>query len=376
MDIINFAFIGCGRIANRHLDAIHSTPHARLVAVCDIDLERAKNLGTVADVPYYTDYHHMLKHHPDVNVVTLLTPSGIHFEQAIDIIEHYQKHLLIEKPFILTTTHALALNKAAELHQVKIFPLYQNRFNKAVERVKQGMDNLNELGKLRVGTVRVRWCRPQRYYDMSPWRGTWAMDGGALTNQGIHFIDLMRYLCGEVKRVHAKLATLGAEIEVEDTGVAILEFESGSLGVIEIMTSARPDDFEASISCVCENGLAVISGVAANQLQTFTPDPAQADIFSETFTNVYGYGHNTIIQGVIDTLLTGKNPVISFDDGLKTIQLLHALYRSDELDRWVNVNDVGDSTRLGSPNESLLALYRYPDVLNDAGSIAESRKEA
>ncbi|MES2218876.1 MAG: Gfo/Idh/MocA family oxidoreductase [Pseudomonadota bacterium] len=357
MKTINFALIGCGRIAGRHIEAISACAQAKLIAVCDMNVERARDKSTMGNVPYFLNYHDMLEQFPEIDVVIILTPSGAHFEHAMDMVNVYQKNLLIEKPFVLTTTQAQRLKRAADQNDVTIFPLYQNRFNKAVQKVKTAMTG-QELGALRVGTVRVRWCRPQRYYDMSPWRGTWAMDGGAMTNQGIHYIDLLRYLCGEVKRVHAKLGSLGAKIEVEDTGVAILEFANGGLGVIEIMTSARPDDFEASISCVCENGMAIIGGIATNVLQTFTPDQTQAAQFSEEFPTVYGFGHDVIIQSVVDTLLLNQPPLIEFDDGLKTLKLLHALYKSDERNGWVEVDEAGDSARLGVPDEALSELYR------------------
>lgn len=348
MNEINFGLIGCGKIALRHIDAIKQSTNATIRAVCDAEIERAKTIAQYANVPFYLNYQQMLKEHPEINIVTLLTPSGLHYQQGIDIIKQFQKHLLIEKPMVLTTTSAELLKQTADHHHVELFPIYQHRFNKAVDRVKRAIGHDKALGGLRVGTVRVRWCRPQRYYDLSAWRGTWAMDGGALTNQGIHFIDLLRYLCGEVKQVHAKLATLGAQIEVEDTGTAILEFANGALGVIEIMTSARPDDFEASISCVCEHGLAVIGGEATNELQTFTPDPTQTALCSEVFPTTYGFGHNVIIQSVVDHLLNQNPPAITFEDGMETIKLLHALYKSDEMNGWINVHEAGDSRRLGA----------------------------
>ncbi len=360
MSVINFALIGCGRIASRHIEAIQQATNANLVAVCDRDAERAGAAAAIAHMPHYKNYHEMLASHPEIHVVTILTPSGAHYEHSVDIISRYKKHLLIEKPPVLTLAQAASLKILAAQHHVKIFPLFQNRFNQAVQKVKHAIAANGELGKLRVGTVRVRWCRPQRYYNLSAWRGTWAMDGGALTNQGIHYIDLLRYICGEVKRVHAKLGSLGADIEVEDTGVAILEFHSGALGVIEIMTSARPDDFEASVSCVCENGLAVIAGIATNVLQTFSPDPARTQDFSETFPTVYGFGHNHVMQSVVDTLLLDKTPLITFDDGVNTLKLLHAIYKSDELNGWVDVDTAGDSARLGRADETLSALYRTP----------------
>jgi UDP-N-acetyl-2-amino-2-deoxyglucuronate dehydrogenase len=358
MSQVNFALIGCGRIASRHIEAIQASTNAKLIAVCDMEEARARATGQLAEVPHYNNYHEMLTEHPNIHVVTILTPSGSHFEHGADIIQQYQKHLLIEKPPVMTLAQAEALKDLAAQHRVKLFPLFQNRFNKAVQKVKQAIAAGGELGKLRVGTVRVRWCRPQRYYNLSPWRGTWAMDGGAMTNQGIHYIDLLRYICGDVKRVHAKLASLGAEIEVEDTGVVILEFQNGALGVIEIMTSARPDDFEASVSCVCENGLAVIAGIATNVLQTFSPDPACTSAYSETFPTVYGFGHNNVIQSVVDTLLKDKTPLIEFDDGVNTLKLLHAIYKSDEQNGWVDVATAGDSARLGKADESLYELYR------------------
>jgi UDP-N-acetyl-2-amino-2-deoxyglucuronate dehydrogenase len=364
MSPINFALIGCGRIATRHVEAIAASPDANLVAVCDLNDERGAQLGELGKVPHFSSYHAMMEQHPEIDVITILTPSGSHFEQGVDIITRYKKHLLIEKPFVLTLEQARQLKAYADKNEVTIFPIYQNRFNKAVQKVKASIAYNGELGKLRVGTVRVRWCRPQRYYDLSAWRGTWAMDGGAFTNQGIHYIDLLRYLCGEVKRVHARMATLGAKVEVEDTGVAILEFVNGGLGVIEIMTSARPDDFEASISCVCESGLAVISGIATNSLQTYSPDSNQTTLHSEEFPTVYGFGHNTVIQGVVASLSSGKKPAIEFDDGLQTLKLLHALYRSDEVGGWVDVEEAGDSHRLGVADESLYRLYRTPKTLN------------
>lgn len=358
---IKFALIGCGRIAGRHIDAILSAKNAELIAVCDMDEARAKEKAQQGNCPYFLNYHDMFAAHPEIEVVTILTPSGMHYEHSLDVIRHYQKHLLIEKPFVMRIEHGLHLKQVADEFGVKLFPVYQNRFNKAVQRVKQAMQPENgELGKLRVGTVRLRWCRPQRYYDLSEWRGTWAMDGGALTNQGIHYIDLLRYLCGDVKRVNSLLATLGAQIEAEDTAVGTIEFENGALGVIEIMTSARHDDFEASISCVCENGLAVISGIATNELQVFSPKPDECVSNSEDFPTVYGFGHDVIVQSVAEALLQDKPAAIEFEDGMNSIRLLHAIYRSDELGGWIDVAKAGDSERLGIPEDRLAEPYRTP----------------
>ncbi len=365
---IRFALIGCGRVATRHCDALKASRYAELVGVADLDGARAQQLGETYDVPYFTNYHAMLAAVNDVDVVSIITPSGVHFDHAVDLLDNYPVHVMIEKPVVMTPDQGEKLRALAQAKKKSIFPVFQNRFNKAVQRVRAGMQDGGELGNLRVGTVRMRWCRPQRYYDLSQWRGRWSMDGGALTNQGIHYIDILRYLGGDVKRVCAKAATLGANIEVEDTAVAVLEFQSGALGVIEAMTSARPDDFEASVSCVGAQGLAVISGIATNELQTFSPAPQEAGRFSEVFPTVYGFGHNSVVDQVGATLLAlakGETPntalqPVTFEDALGTIDLLHAIYRSDEIGTWVDLKDRPRSTRLGRPEPARSQPYLTP----------------
>jgi predicted dehydrogenase len=214
--------------------------------------------------------------------------------------------------------------------------------------------------------VRVRWCRPQRYYDMAPWRGTFSHDGGALTNQSIHHVDLIRYLGGTVSRVNAQMRTLGADIEVEDTVAAILEFEHGGVGIVEATTAARPDDFEASISIVGSEGLAQISGIAVNELQVFTPDPDACAKNSEDFQGikghgaVYGYGHTQMYEDIAAFFRDGTPYPVNREDCLGTLELLHAFYRSDETGSWADVADGGSSERLGRANEEISGLYRTP----------------
>lgn len=357
---IGYAFIGCGRVAGRHAEAIRHSKSAKLVAVCDLIESRAHDLASQDSVPFYTNYHEMILRHPEIDVISIITPSGMHAEHAIDVMTRYRKHVVVEKPMAMTPAQAVQMKLAANQSGVRLFPIFQNRFNKAVQRVKMALGPSGELGQLRVGTIRLRWCRPQRYYDQGQWRATWAMDGGALTNQGIHYIDLLRYLCGEVRKVNAITATLGAKIKVEDTAVATLEFESGALGVVEIMTSARPNDFEASISCIGSEGLAVISGIATNELQTFSPDPLCTKDWSEAFPTVYGFGHDVVLEGVAQSILTGRPSPVEFEDGLQTLRLLHAIYKSDEERNWLSLSGDVQSRRLGTPDETLAAQYRTP----------------
>jgi UDP-N-acetyl-2-amino-2-deoxyglucuronate dehydrogenase len=243
---------------------------------------------------------------------------------------------------------------------VRIFAVFQNRHNLAVTRVMRGLAS-GELGALRAAAVRVRWCRHQRYYDLAPWRGTFSMDGGCLTNQGIHHIDLLRLMGGEVVRVCGLNRTLGSKIEVEDTATAAIEFKSGAIGTLEITTAARPIDFEASISLVCENGLAQIGGIAVNELQIYTPEPAACRQNSEDFSgNVYGFGHGKIYQQIVESLRDEAPFPVTCADTRATIQLLNAFYVADEAQTWVDVASAGDSSRLGSVSEELANLYRTP----------------
>lgn len=352
---LRFALVGCGRIAKNHLGPVTEVPGTRLAAVCDLIPERAKGYAEKYGVPAYTNYHTMLLKEK-VDVVCILTPSGMHPQHAIDIMEKYGKHVVIEKPMSLAWDDLARMQAVAEAHGVKIFPVYQNRYNKAVQKVRSDLLS-GALGKAVLATVRLRWCRPQSYYDRDPWRGTWAMDGGALTNQGIHYVDLLQYMVGEIESVTARAATQLVDVEVEDTFIATLKFKNGALGVIEVTTAARPDDFEASISVLAEKGTAILTGIASNQLSTFTPDPDTASTYSEDFPDAYGFGHWDFFRDVVAELTEGKPHPVSFEEGTRAILLLNALYRSAEDNREVFLSEGVTSLNLGKPDEKLAALY-------------------
>ncbi len=335
------------------------TEGAELVAVCDLELNKAQAYRDQFGVSAYKNYREMLARHPDVNTVAIITPSGMHFEHGLDIINNGLKNVIVEKPTFMKPSQLVQVYRAAEKNGLRVFPVFQNRHNKAVRRVKQGIAS-GELGRIRLVSVRVRWCRPQRYYDLAPWRGTYAMDGGCLTNQGVHHVDLVRFFGGEVAQVCAKMNTLGADIEVEDSVVASISFVSGALGSLEITTAARPTDFEASLSLVCEHGLAQIGGIAVNELQIYTPDPSACAENSEDFSgNVYGHGHLQLYKEIVACYRNNEAFSVSREDALSSIRLLNAFYVSDERQMWTDVA-VGESERLGRPDEALADLYRTP----------------
>jgi UDP-N-acetyl-2-amino-2-deoxyglucuronate dehydrogenase len=358
MEPIRFAVLGCGRIAKNHVGPLTELPDAELVAVCDLVPDRARAIAEQHRIPSYTNYHEMLTRER-VDVVSILTPSGMHPAHAIDLMRRYRVHTVIEKPMALALDDVASMQRAATESGTKIFPIYQNRYNKAVQRVRQDLAS-GALGKPVLGTVRVRWSRGAAYYARDPWRGTWAMDGGALTNQGIHYIDLLQYLLGDVESVSASTATLLASVEVEDTAVATVKFASGALGVIEVTTAARPRDFEASISVLAEHGTAVLGGIAANRLEVYTPDPAAQDTSSQEFPDAYGYGHWPFFEDVIADLRAVRPHPISFDEGTRALRLPNAIYRSAEDRREVRLDEGAVSRRLGRRDPTLSALYLTP----------------
>jgi len=362
---LNVALIGCGRIAGHHCRSIQKVNGVRLIAVCDLEIDKASAYAEKFDVPAYTNYRVMFDRHPDIDIAAVITPSGMHFEHTTDIISTFGKHVIVEKPTFMQPGQMVNAYNIAKTHGTDIFPVFQNRYNKSVCRVRDALNN-DELGDIRIISVRVRWCRPQRYYDMASWRGTFSHDGGALTNQSIHHVDLMRHLGGEVDTVNATMRTLGANIEVEDTCVATFKYKNGAVGVLEATTAARPDDFEASLSIVGSKGLAQIGGIAVNELQIFTPDPDACATNSEDFSRVkghgavYGFGHTQMYQDIVDHFNAAKPyPVVS-DDCLQTLKLLNAFYRSDEQKSEVSVDSTDQSLRLGRENDSISNLYRTP----------------
>ncbi len=330
MNKVRFAIIGCGRISYRHIEAIQANPAAEIVALCDLNLERAKERNVAAKAKIYRDYNEMLRKET-IDVVSIMTPSGMHAEHAMDIINKYKKHIVVEKPMALSIADGLALIKTAKKHNVKLFVVHQNRFNKAVQKIKAVIDN-NEFGKIALATVRIRWSRGQAYYDRDPWRGTWAFDGGALTNQAIHHVDLLQWFVGQVESVSAIGATQFVDVDVEDTACAWMRFKNGALGAIEATTAARPvnKDLEASISILGENGTIIAEGASVNKLTMCTFGDINMEEYSENPPNVYGFGHNHIIDNVVDTLTGNALPLVTGEDALNSIKLLHAIYASME----------------------------------------------
>ena len=330
-----FALVGCGRIAKRHSEllGLNQIQGAELVSVCDIVYEKAKKIGNRFDVPAYDDMDKMMQGE-SVDVVVVLTPSGLHAENVINL-SKYGKDIMVEKPMALTLDDADAMIKACDQNSCKIFVIKQNRFNVPVVKLREALE-AGRFGKLILGTVRVRWARHQAYYDQDEWRGTWAMDGGVLTNQASHHVDLLEWMMGDVDSVFAKTTTALARVETEDTAVVTLKFRNGGLGVIEATTATRPKDLEGSISILGEKGTVVVGGFAVNKMETWSFEDAQKEDdeviekFSVNPPNVYGFGHQAYYEHVVDCVANGGQNLVDGLQGRKSLELISAIYESVE----------------------------------------------
>jgi predicted dehydrogenase len=351
-EVIRFALVGCGRIARRHSELLGrgEIDNARLVAVCDIVEEKARRIGEAFSVPWYIDMHEMMRT-AEIDVVVILTESGNHARHAIALAP-YGKHLVVEKPMALTLHDADEMIHTCDAAHIRLFVVKQNRFNVPVVKTREALD-AGRFGKLVLGTVRVRWCRPQSYYDQDPWRGTWAMDGGVLTNQASHHVDLLEWMMGEVDSVFAMTSTALARIEAEDTGVVVLRFRSGALGVIEATTAARPTDLEGSLSLLGEGGSVEIGGFAVNELKTWNfvrseaGDATVRDRYSVNPPDVYGFGHHAYYDHVVDCVLNGARQMVDGLEGRKSLELINAIYESVETGVEVNLRFRPQRCRLG-----------------------------
>jgi predicted dehydrogenase len=286
-----------------------------------------------------------------VDVVVVLTESGTHADVVVGL-ARYGKHIVVEKPMALTLADADSMIAACDRAGSKLFVVKQNRFNVPVRKLKEALDH-GRFGKLVLGTVRVRWCRPQEYYDQDAWRGTWAMDGGVLTNQASHHIDLLEWCMGEVDSVYAMSVTALADIEAEDTAVVTLRFRNGALGIVEATTATRPRDLEGSISVLGEGGSVEIAGFAVNKMKTWEfaspvadDDKVLAD-FSVNPPNVYGFGHQAYYEHVVDCIENNTQQLVDGLEGRKSLELINAIYESIETRKEVHLHFRPRYCRLG-----------------------------
>ena len=349
---INFALVGCGRIAKRHSELLGNKQikGAKLAAVCDINLSRAKLISEKFSIPFYEDFHQMMLKE-SIDVVVVLTHSGNHADIVVQL-AMYGKHIVVEKPMALTLDDADRMIYACDKASIKLFVIKQNRFNLPVVKLREALDQ-NRFGKITLGTVRVRWCRPQEYYDQDEWRGKWSTDGGVLANQASHHIDLLEWMLGEVISVNAIAKTSLVNIEAEDTACVLLKFKSGAFGIIEATTATRPNDLEGSISILGEKGSVVIEGFAVNKIKTWDFVDSKKDDeeilqkFSVNPPDVYGFGHKEYYNHIIDCITNDTKQLVDGFEGRKSLELIAAIYESVETGKEVFLRFQPKKCKLG-----------------------------
>ncbi|MDO9577740.1 MAG: Gfo/Idh/MocA family oxidoreductase [Candidatus Cloacimonadales bacterium] len=331
MTDIRFGLIGCGRISGKHFEAIARIENAEIVACTDIIKNKAKAASEQFGIKtIYTNYKIMLDNE-QLDAVLICTPSGMHPEMGIEAANR-KIHVVTEKPMAINLKSADALVKACDDNRVELFVVKQNRLNPAIQLLKKAIDK-DRFGRLFSANATVRWTRPQSYYDLAKWRGTWEFDGGAFMNQASHYLDLIQWLMGPVESVMAFTATMNHKIETEDQGAGLIHFRSGAIGVVEVSMNTFPKNYEGSVTIMGENGTVKIGGIAVNKVdhwefKDYDDDDKLIETVATNPTSVYGFGHVGYLQNVVDALSGKATANTDGRSGRKSLELILAMYQS------------------------------------------------
>jgi UDP-N-acetyl-2-amino-2-deoxyglucuronate dehydrogenase len=328
MKKLNFAILGCGRVSEYHAKIIKKNKFTNLFAVCDKKILKAKRLGKKFNVKSFQDYKDLIKEKKKIDVIAILTESGNHYKDVIKLSPHF-KNLIIEKPAALKVEHVIKMKNISKKFKTNLFFVQQNRFNKPIQKVFEIL-NKKKLGKIALCSVKLRWHRDQKYYDSDKWRGTRKLDGGVLSNQAIHHLDIMLWLMGKVRKISAFYKTRFAKIESEDTIVINFEFNNGAIGVFEATTCFRPTDKEASICIMGEKGHLEVGGKSLNKFISYDIKGIKENLNSsnEKIKDLYGNGHKILYQEILENILNNKKLLISFDSIYYLIKILEKIYFS------------------------------------------------
>ncbi|MBU8915096.1 Gfo/Idh/MocA family oxidoreductase [Bacillus sp. FJAT-29953] len=333
---LKYAVIGCGRISPNHIAAAIEN-ELDIVALCDVLPENLVDKMNKFNLPkttrLYTDYKELLeKEKPEL--IAICTESGKHGQIALDCIEA-GSHLIIEKPIALSLEEAdLIINKAKEKN-IKVSACHQNRFNKSIQKIREAVEE-ERFGRLMHGTAHIRWNRGEDYYKQAPWRGTWEQDGGALMNQCIHNIDLLRWMMGDeiVEVVGMTDNMRHSFIEAEDLGLALIKFANGSYGIVEGTTNIFPQNLEETLYIFGDKGTVKAGGKSVNIIEEWhfadgKDDPEEVKAkYHENPPTVYGFGHNPLYTDVIEAIKNDRDPYVTAEDGRRALELVLAIYKS------------------------------------------------
>lgn len=337
---MRYALIGCGRIAAYHVKAVFNN-HLDFIAACDVKEEKIEelfhqcNLHKTVNIKRYTDYKKMIAE-CDLDLISIATESGIHAEIALYCMDH-GIHVIIEKPMAMNMRDANEIIGRREEKGVKVAVCHQNRFNIAVQKMRSALE-AGRFGKLSHGSVHVRWNRNKDYYTQAPWRGRWASDGGALMNQCIHGIDLLRWMLGdEIEEVYGQTRQqLHTYLEAEDVGVAVVKFKNGAVATIEGTTNVYPQNLEETLYLFGEKGTVKLGGKSVNTIDVWdfvdedNMDQSNKGL-EETVNNVYGNGHTSLFADMIDAIEHDRTPYVDAMAGRNALELVLAIYKSQKI---------------------------------------------
>lgn len=343
---MKYALIGCGRIAVNHLKAAINN-NLEIVAACDIIPEQIDVLFSkfskeeTRGIKCYTDYKKMISEE-DIELVSIATESGIHAEIALYCIEN-NVNVIIEKPMAMSMADADRIIEAAEKYNVKVSACHQNRFNIAIQELRKAIET-GRFGKLSHGSINVRWNRNKGYYDQAKWRGTWEQDGGALMNQCIHGIDLLRWMMGdEIDEIYGVTRRqFHNYLEAEDVGMAVIKFKNGAIGTIEGTTNVFPKNLEETLYVFGESGTVKIGGTSTNNIDVWdfsdeTEDDNKNKNLKEQTSNVYGNGHTSLFADVIDAINNDRTPYVDGIAGRNALEVVLAIYKSQKTGKSVKL---------------------------------------
>ena len=335
---MKYALIGCGRIAVNHVKAVNNN-NLEFVAACDtvpenIDILFGKQEPNNKDgIARYTDYKQMIEEHPDIELASIATPSGIHAEIALYCIDH-GINVIIEKPMAMNIADADEIIRRSEEKGVVVSACHQNRFNVAVQKMRKALE-AGRFGTISHGSIHVRWNRNKAYYDQAPWRGTWQDDGGCLMNQCIHGIDLLRWMMGgEVESVYGVTRQQFHDyLEAEDVGMAVVTFKNGAIATIEGTTNVYPKNLEETLYLFGEKGTVKIGGTSTNNIDVWDfSDESEEDLankeLKEATSNVYGNGHTSLFADVMDSITNHHKPYVDAVAGRNALEMILAIYKS------------------------------------------------
>ena len=336
---MRYALIGCGRIATNHIKAALNN-NLEIVAVCDVmpnhmeELLEKHDLQDKAEIKRYTDYRQMIKENK-IELIGIATESGKHAEIALHCIDA-DIHVIIEKPMAMSIEDADAIIKKSAEKGVKVSACHQNRFNIAVQEMRKAIE-AGRFGKLSHGSIHVRWNRNQGYYTQAPWRGTWEEDGGALMNQCIHGIDLLRWMLGdEIIEVYGVTKQQFHDyLEAEDIGMAVVKFKNGAVATIEGTTNVYPKNLEETLYLFGENGTVKLGGTSTNNIDVWdfadeTEDDANNKGLEEATSNVYGNGHISLYADMVEAIEQDREPYVNAVAGKNALEVILAIYKSQK----------------------------------------------